>query len=77
MPHAIFEEEVTVEFEDSAGGVLVSNEKSSPMTLRISRMERSNCEVYRLENGNRIRVETSGPGITFSVRPGNYEILCK
>ena len=75
MPHATFKEDLKVEVKGLPGDVIVSNEKAFPMTLRIPVMQRANCAVYRLENAKRTRVKTSSPGITFSAKPGDYEIL--
>jgi hypothetical protein len=77
MPHAVFKEDLNGNIEDSPGGVVVSSEEAFPMTIDIPRMERTDWEVYRLETDTRKRVETRNPGITFTVRPGNYEILHK
>jgi hypothetical protein len=66
-----------MEVEGSPSDVIVSNERAFPMTLRIPVMERDNWTVYRLENSKRIRVKTGSPGITFSVKPGDCEILCR
>jgi len=65
MPHASFDEE---------GESVVDSEKSLPMTLRMPGMDAANWAVRRIENGKAIRVTPKPPGITFTVKPGDYEI---
>jgi len=52
----------------------VDSEKSLPMTLRMPGMDAANWAVRRIENGKAIRVTPKPPGITFTVKPGDYEI---
>jgi hypothetical protein len=75
MPHTVFKEDLSGNIEDSPGGVVVSSEEALPMTIDIPRMKQTDWEGYRLEGDRRIRVETRSPEITFTVKPGNYEIL--
>jgi len=68
MPHAAF---------DSEGQSVVNTERSFPFTLRNEFMKRQYWDVYRIENGRKIRVPTQPPSITFDAKPGDYEIIKK
>lgn len=65
MPHAVFADE---------GRAVVNHNKAFPLSLDIPGMDRRQWAVFRIENGKHTRVQTKPPSITFSAKPGEYEI---